>query len=44
MAAASAARQQWVADLEVKAHLKEVTEDRAKLVRAIREAMASRQL
>jgi len=40
MAAASAARQQWVADLGVKAHLKGgKTEDRAALVRAIREAM-----
>jgi hypothetical protein len=40
MAAASAARQQWVADLGVKARVKGgKTEDRAALVRAIREAM-----
>jgi 3-hydroxyisobutyrate dehydrogenase-like beta-hydroxyacid dehydrogenase len=40
MAAASAARQQWVADLGVKARLGgRHTEDRAELVRAIREAM-----
>jgi 3-hydroxyisobutyrate dehydrogenase-like beta-hydroxyacid dehydrogenase len=40
MAAASAARQQWVADLQVKAHLEDrKTEERAKLVRAIRKAM-----
>lgn len=40
MAAASASRQQWVADLGVKQHLGDrKTEDRAELVRAIREAM-----
>ena len=40
MAAASAARQQWIADLGVKERLKGgKTEDRAELVRAIREAM-----
>jgi 3-hydroxyisobutyrate dehydrogenase-like beta-hydroxyacid dehydrogenase len=40
MAAASAARQQWVADLSVKAHLEDgKTEERAKLVLAIRKAM-----
>jgi 3-hydroxyisobutyrate dehydrogenase-like beta-hydroxyacid dehydrogenase len=40
MAAASAARQQWIADLGVKALLGgRKTEDRAELVRAIREAM-----
>jgi 3-hydroxyisobutyrate dehydrogenase-like beta-hydroxyacid dehydrogenase len=40
MAAASAARQQWVADLSVKTHLEDgKTEERAKLVRAIRKAM-----
>ncbi|MDH4190061.1 MAG: DUF1932 domain-containing protein [Betaproteobacteria bacterium] len=40
MAAATAARQQWVADLGVKERLKGgKTEDRAELVRAIREAM-----
>ena len=40
MAAASAARQQWIADLGVKERLKgRKTEDRAELVRAIREAM-----
>ena len=37
---ASAARQQWIADLGVKERLKGgKTEDRAELVRAIREAM-----
>ena len=40
MAAASAARQQWIADLGVKERLKGgKTEHRAELVRAIREAM-----
>jgi len=40
MAAASAARQQWIADLGVKERQKgRKTEDRAELVRAIREAM-----
>jgi 3-hydroxyisobutyrate dehydrogenase-like beta-hydroxyacid dehydrogenase len=40
MAAATAARQQWIADLGVKERLKgSRTEDRATLVRAIREAM-----
>lgn len=40
MAAATAARQQWVADLDVRARLAGVkTEHRADLVRAIREAM-----
>jgi len=40
MAAATAARQQWIADLGVKERLKgRKTEDRAELVRAIREAM-----
>jgi hypothetical protein len=40
MAAASAARQQWIADLGVKARLEgRKTEDRAELVRAIRAAM-----
>jgi 3-hydroxyisobutyrate dehydrogenase len=40
MAAASAARQQWIADLGAKERLKgRKTEDRAELVRAIREAM-----
>jgi 3-hydroxyisobutyrate dehydrogenase-like beta-hydroxyacid dehydrogenase len=40
MAAASASRQQWVADLGVKQRLGDrKTEDRAELVRAIREAM-----
>ncbi len=40
MAAASAVRQQWIADLGVKERLKgKTTEDRAELVRAIREAM-----
>jgi len=40
MAAASASRQQWVADLGVKQRLRDPkTEDRAELVRAIREAM-----
>ena len=40
MAAASAERQQWIADLGVKERLKgRKTEDRAELVRAIREAM-----
>ena len=40
MAAASAARQQWLADTGVKERLgKKVTEDRAELVRAIREAI-----
>ena len=39
MAAASAARQQWLADLGVKQRLgNRKTEDRAELVRAIREA------
>ena len=43
MAAASAARQQWIADLGVKALLGErKTEDRAELVRAIRAAMTKR--
>jgi 3-hydroxyisobutyrate dehydrogenase-like beta-hydroxyacid dehydrogenase len=43
MAAASAARQQWVAELGVKALLAgRKTEDRAELVRAIRKAMESR--
>jgi len=41
MAAASAARQQWIADLGVQERLQgRKTEDRAELVRAIREAMA----
>ena len=40
MAAASAARQQWLADTGVKERLgKKVTEDRTELVRAIREAI-----
>ena len=40
MAAASAVRQQWIADLGVKERLKgRKTEDRAELVRVIREAM-----
>ena len=40
MAAASAVRQQWIVDLGVKERLKgRKTEDRAELVRAIREAM-----
>jgi hypothetical protein len=40
MAAASAARQQWLADTGVKERLgKKVTEDRTELVRAIREAL-----
>jgi 3-hydroxyisobutyrate dehydrogenase-like beta-hydroxyacid dehydrogenase len=40
MAAASAARQQWIADLGVKERLQgRKTEDRAELVRAIRKAM-----
>ena len=40
MAAATAARQQWLADLAVKELLKEKkTEDRTELVRAIRKAM-----
>jgi len=40
MAAASAVRQQWIADLGVKERLKgRKTEDRAELVRTIREAM-----
>jgi 3-hydroxyisobutyrate dehydrogenase len=40
MAAASAVRQQWIADLGVKERLNgRKTEDRAELVRAIREAM-----
>jgi 3-hydroxyisobutyrate dehydrogenase len=40
MAAASAARQQWIADLAVKERLQgRKTESRAELVRAIREAM-----
>jgi L-alanine-DL-glutamate epimerase-like enolase superfamily enzyme len=39
-AAATAARQQWIADLGVKERLGgKKTEDRAELVRAIREAM-----
>jgi hypothetical protein len=40
MAAAAAARQQWIVDLGVKERLQgSKTEDRAELVRAIREAM-----
>lgn len=40
MAAATAARQQWLADLEIKENFKErKTEDRIELVRAIRRAM-----
>jgi 3-hydroxyisobutyrate dehydrogenase-like beta-hydroxyacid dehydrogenase len=39
MAVATAARQRWLADLKVKDALKEKTEDRAELVRAIRRAM-----
>jgi len=40
MAAATAARQQWLADLGVKERLGgKVTEDRTELVRAIREAL-----
>lgn len=40
MASAAAARQQWLADLDVKETFKErKTEDRAELVRAIRKAM-----
>ncbi|HUN68150.1 MAG TPA: DUF1932 domain-containing protein, partial [Burkholderiales bacterium] len=40
MAAATAARQQWLADLDVKEHFKErKTENRADLVSAIRKAM-----
>jgi 3-hydroxyisobutyrate dehydrogenase-like beta-hydroxyacid dehydrogenase len=40
MAAATAARQQWLADLDVKENFKErKTEDRAELIRAIRRAM-----
>jgi len=39
MAAATAARQQWLADLKVKEGLKGKTEDRAELVRAIRKAL-----
>jgi 3-hydroxyisobutyrate dehydrogenase-like beta-hydroxyacid dehydrogenase len=40
MASATAARQQWIADLDVKKHLGEgKTENRAELVRAIRKAM-----
>ena len=39
MAAATAARQQWLADLKVKETLKARTEDRAELVRAIRKAI-----
>jgi len=40
MAAATAARQQWVADLDVKENLKErKTENRAELVQAIRKTM-----
>lgn len=43
MAAASAARQQWIADLGVKALLEgRKTEDRAELVRAIRKAIEAR--
>ena len=42
MAAATAVRQQWIADLGVKERLKDSkTEDRAELVRAIREAMGT---
>jgi hypothetical protein len=40
MAAATATRQQWIADLGVKERLKgRKTEDRAELVKAIRQAM-----
>ena len=39
MAEATAARQQWIADLGVKQHLGKTTEDRADLVGAIRAAM-----
>ena len=39
MASATAARQQWLADLEVKEALAAKTEDRAELVRAIRRAI-----
>lgn len=39
MAAATAARQQWLADLKVKESLAAKTEDRAELVRAIRRAL-----
>lgn len=39
MAAATAARQQWLADLRVKETLRAKTEDRAELVRAIRRAI-----
>jgi 3-hydroxyisobutyrate dehydrogenase-like beta-hydroxyacid dehydrogenase len=43
MAAASAARQQWIADLDVKALLAgRRTEDRAELLSAIRRAIAAR--
>jgi hypothetical protein len=43
MAAASAARQQWIADLDVKALLAgRRTEDRAELVSAIRKAIEAR--
>ena len=41
MAGATAARQQWVADLQVKEQLgARKTEDRAELVHAIRRALA----
>jgi hypothetical protein len=40
MAAATAARQQWLADLDVKERLGgKVTEDRAELIRLIRQAL-----
>jgi len=39
MAAATAQRQQWLADLGVKARLSRHTEDRATLVAAIRDSM-----
>jgi 3-hydroxyisobutyrate dehydrogenase-like beta-hydroxyacid dehydrogenase len=39
MAAATAARQQWLADLKVKETLAAKTEDRTELVRAIRRAV-----
>jgi len=39
MAAATAQRQQWIADLGVKARLARHTEDRATLVAAIRDAI-----
>jgi 3-hydroxyisobutyrate dehydrogenase-like beta-hydroxyacid dehydrogenase len=43
MAAATAARQQWIVDLGVKERLKgRKTEDRAELVKAIREAMGKK--